>query len=730
MRKILLSLFAIFALSLSASSLYDDIKPYVKPQNTVQRPAESVFLPDESATVQLASDGHTLTTCDIKTGDVLETIFDVATTREIKLDDIADFILSPDASKILVCRDVTPIYRRSSKAHWWVYDRHSRILTPLVSDGGFARNPLWSPDSRMVAFVTDDNNIRIRKIDYNTEVMVTTDGKRNSIINGAADWTYEEELYTTAVMAWAPDNLTFAFVKFNETDVPLYRFDLFQGSCDPQKEYEFYPGDFEYKYPLAGYPNSKVSLHAYDIETRRVKDIALPGNVNDPVEYIPRIDYSGSADCLLVSTLNRNQNRFEVFSVNPRATTAKSILTEQAPNGWIAAITYTDMRVCGDSFVLPSSRSGWCHLYQYTTAGVMQRQLTSGNFDVTAYYGYDAARKLHYYQAAPGVRNRTVVRLDEKGKTASLAAEEGTTAAVFSPKMSYATLEFSDISTPPRFALTEPAKGREIRLLEDNLALKTRFASCPKREFFTLPADAQGPELYGYIIRPKNFSASKQYPLIVFQYSGPESQEVRNKFSMDWQNFAAMQDFVVLCVDGRGTGARGRDFAQCVYKHLGDYETVDQLRAARYGAALPYVDAGRVGICGWSYGGYETLMAATAPGNPFKAAVSIAPVTDWRFYDTVYTERYMSTPQQNEDGYEEAAALTRVNDLNAKLLIMHGTSDDNVHLANTMEFLSRLISAGRYCDLFLFPAMNHSMGVCNARQLIYSRMLEYFSQNL
>ena len=729
MRTTLSAALLALALSSTAASLYDEIKPYVFPNNKSVTPEASTFLPDESATVRRSDDYKQILTCDIKTGNTLETIFDVANTRENTIKEIEGFILSPDASKILVYCDQTYIYRRSFKAHWWVYDRHSRILMPLTADGGFAREPLWSPDSRMVAFVCDDNNIHIRKTDYNTEVAVTTDGKVNSVINGATDWTYEEEFYTTAEMAWAPDNLTLCFVKFNETDVPLYSFPLYEGACEPKKEYAYYPGQFEYKYPLAGYPNSKVSLHAYDVETRRVKDIPLTSAAK--IEYIPRIEYTSAADRLIVTTLNRNQNYFEIFAVNPRATVAKSIFVEQTPKGWVEPITYLDMTLYDDNFVIISDRSGWAHLYQYSYSGALLQQLTSGNFDVTAYYGYDAATRNHYFQStSSGARNRVVSRIDEKGRVTNISPEDGTSEAAFSPKHNYATLSYSSVTTPPRFTLINPSKSKEIRLIEDNASIADRYKNMPKREFITIPADAQGPDLLAYVIYPKNFDASKKYPVILFQYSGPGSQQVLNKWSVDWENFFAMQGYIIICADPRGTAARGREFLECVYRDLGNLSTIDQIRTAHYAASLPYVDAKRVGIFGWSYGGYQALMAATQPGNPFKATVSIAPVTDWRLYDTVYTERYMSTPQQNEDGYDSSSALTRTADLSGKLLIMHGTADDNVHIANSMEFISRLIADGKYCDFFVFPNMNHSINYCNGRQLIYTRMLEWFNANL
>lgn len=727
----------IFAISLfiSGAAAAADIKadpgmaPYVYPGNAVVKYAAPVYLGDGSAQVALTDDGKRVVTIDPQTGKELETIFDVERTRENTLTSIEGFTMSPDGGKIMVWTDRKPIYRRSFTASYWVYDRHSRILRPLSDKFGRQRAPLFSPDGLMVAFAADDNNIHIRKLDYNTEVDVTTDGAVNAVINGVPDWTYEEEFMTTRSMAWAPDNLTLCFLKYNEKDVPLYRFALYEGACDPKEQYALYPGMFEYKYPVAGMKNSKVTLHSYDVETRKLKLIELP---DSRIEYIPRLDYSPDPARLIVTTLNRDQNHMEVYSVNPRSTTCTSLIVEENASGWIEPATYENLSLQPEFIVMMSDRSGYTQLYQYSYAGALQRQLTNTQYDVTDYYGYNSATRTHYFQATgPNPINRVVSSIDAKGVISTISPAEGNSTASFSNSMDWFMLTYSSVSTPPRYTLHRAAKpDKAVRVLESNDKAAAAYAEVPRREFFVMPADGSRPALNGYIVKPAGFDASRRYPVVMYQYSGPGSQEVLNRWSVDWETYFAMKGYVVMCVDGRGTGGRGRDFREIVYCRLGYYETLDQLAAAQYAASLPFVDAARIGIFGWSYGGYETIMAASADGAPYKAAVAVAPVTDWRYYDTVYAERYMLTPAQNERGYTVSAPLNYIGGLDCRLLIMSGTADDNVHMSNTMEYVARLISAGKWCDMMLFPNMNHSINGCDTRRMVYSRMLDYFNQNL
>lgn len=705
------------------------ISEYVYPGNAPATPGAMQFMPDGTTFLRLDDGGKKIVKYDIATGKAVETVLDVTHTRESSISGIDAFTISPDGSKLLVRTNTTPVYRRSVKGAYYVFEIKRNILRPLSKTLPLQQAPLFSPDGRMVAFVAD-NNIFIKKTDYDTEVQVTEDGEKNRIINGIPDWTYEEEFSTDCSMTWAPDNTSLCYLRYDESRVPTFTFSEYSGWCHPRDEFALYPGVFSYKYPVAGEPNSSVTVHSYDVDTRKTKEVKLP---DANIEYIPRLEFGGaSADRLMIVTLDRAQSRMEVYMANPKSTVVKSLLVEQA-KAWLNPLAYEAIAFENDSFVVMSERTGWNNLYRYSYAGQELRAITSGNAEVTAYYGTDALGN-SYYQTVPtggdvsAALNRTVCRVDKLSKKIeNLTPAEGWGSAIFNPAMSYYVVNHSTAATPPVHTLYS-TKGKKVRVLEDNASYAARYTSAPRKEFFTM--QSEGNTLNGYMIKPANFDSSRRYPVIMWQYSGPGSQEVVNRWRMDWDVYAATQGFLVVCVDGRGTGARGTAFRDVVYKRLGYYETIDQIAAARYVASLPFADGDRIGLSGWSYGGYETLMGVTSTDSPWKAAVAIAPVTSWRYYDTVYSERFMLTPQENGSGYDEGAPVNRAARLGCRLLIMHGTADDNVHLSNTMEFVSALQAADRYCDMFLFPAMNHSINGCDARSLVYGRMIDYFRQNL
>lgn len=708
------------------------IAKYVYPDNRRCNLTETpAYMPDGETYLLVSDDGKKIVSFNTADGKEAGTVLDAATTRENKLPgDIEGFTISPDGSKLLVWTDSEPVYRRSSKARYYIFEIKRNILRPLSKSNGKQQAPLFSPDSRMVAFVTD-NNIRIRKWDYDTEVDVTADGKHGKIINGIPDWTYEEEFSAVCSMAWSPDNTTLCYLRYDEEEVPWYSLPIYKGYCDADDRYALYPGTFTYKYPVAGEKNSTVTLHSYDVDNRKIKDIKLP---DSRIEYIPRIGFGGTdSERLIVTTLNRDQNRMEVYSVNPRSTVAKSIIVEETADGWLNPMTYEDMSLQDDGIVLFSERSGWNHLYHYTYAGQKTRRITSGDFDVTDYYGTDPAGMV-YYQAEPSTGkpsdalNRAIYRLNPKnGKTEPLTPETGWASAEFTPAKNYFTLNYSTATTPPVYTLRN-GKNKVVRTLADNAAYAADYAGAPQKEFLTINSD--GTELNAYMVKPAGFDPSRRYPVIMWQYSGPGSQEVFNRWAMDWDIYAAQQGFLVVCVDGRGTGGRGTAFRNIVYRRLGHYETIDQLNAARWVASLPYVNPDAIGIAGWSYGGYETLMCATEANGPYAAAVAVAPVTSWRFYDTVYSERFMLTPQQNGPAYDSGAPLERASSLACPLLLMYGTADDNVHPENTIEFVSRLQEAGMDCDVLMFPNMNHSINGCDSRRVVYAKMIDFFRRNL
>lgn len=729
MKKIIAALIAVSMAGtinarISRVSDYTDIARYVESEAAPTSPRAMTFTDGDNSYLQLNEERTAIEKFDTKSGKAIETVFKADYTRESTVSSIEGFTVSPNGMYMLVWTNSESQYRHSFTAEYYVYEFRTRILQPLSTERPRQQAPIFSPDGRMVAYAAD-NNIYIKKVDYGTDIPVTTDGKVNEVINGIPDWTYQEEFATTRSMTWAPDNLTLCYLKYNEKEVPLYSFPLYEGDCPAMSQYALYPGAFTYKYPVAGERNSTVTLHSYNIETRKTLNLQLP---DGKIEYIPRIMYGPTAEQLLAVSLNREQNRMEVFSVNPKSNVAKSLLVETS-NAWIAPESYEDITLLPDFFVIASSRTGYQHYYRYAYTGALLGAITTGDYDVTKYYGYNAATGCHFFQStAEGAVNRTIYRLDRKGVKTAISPLKGYSNATFGPACNNYVLSHSDITTPTVYTINAAATGKAIRTLVDNKTYAAKYANAPKAELFTMQSD--GNTLNGYIIKPANFDPSKRYPVVMSQYSGPGSQEVLNRWTMNWANYFATQGYVVISVDGRGTGGRGRAFMDVVYKRLGHYESIDQVAAARYAASLPFVDPNRIGIYGWSYGGYETIMASSQKDAPYAAAVAVAPVTDWRFYDTVYAERYMQTPQMNESGYREASAITIAADRKCPLLIISGTADDNVHFYNTLHYMTKLESMGMWIDMMAVPNANHFITGCGKRSLVYARMLDYFNNNM
>lgn len=716
-----LGILAVSQSATAADPIVNDIEPYTV--SDLKSPKAFTFV-DGQRYACLSDDGRTIDFFDAAKGTKLETTFDVANTRETQLGSISGFRFSDNMTKILVWTDVTPVYRRSFKAKYYVYDIRSRVLRPLSTEFDFTQVPVFSPDARMVAFV-HDADIYIKKLDFNTQIAVTTDGEPGKILNGVTDWVYEEEFVKTSLMAFSPDNTTLCFVKSNETEVPAYTLPQYGTQCSGQDQYRIYPGTMTYKYPAAGYTNSTADLYCYEISNRKVKEIPL---ADKNIEYIPRLDFGPNSETLLVTTLNRDQNRMEIYSVNPRTTLSTSLLVEQS-EAWVLPETYEDMTVVSDGIVIMSGRTGHVHLYKYAFNGTLTRTITSGDFDVTDFYGFDARGTAYYQSATPTPIDRAVCSIDLKGLVTRLSPDGGGTAkAHFAPGCTTAMLSYSNVKTPDCHSIID-AKGRTVRAIEDNAEAKARWANMPEREFVKVPGD-NGLQFNAYVIKPADFDPLRRYPVVVYQYSGPGSQEVLNKWSVSWQQYFASKGYVVFCMDGRGTGCRGTEFMYSVYKNLGHYETIDQLAGARWLAAQSWVDSKRIGIHGWSYGGYETLMCLQAANSPFAAGVAVAPVTDWRLYDSIYTERYMLTPQQNEDGYLVSAPLTSADNMNSRLLLMWGTADDNVHPANSLLYAGALQYNGILFDAMVFPDKNHSIYGCNARAVVYGNMFRFFENTL
>lgn len=671
---------------------------------------------------RLSDDHDKIVKAEYKSG--AETVlFDSKTARECHIAEWDGYAVSEDESRILLWTASEPIYRHSFRADYYVYEVRHNKLSKLTAEGGEEIATL-SPDGRMVAYVKA-NNIRIKKLDYDTDVAVTTDGEVNKVINGVPDWVYQEELGMLSSLRFSPDNSILAFARWDESRVKSYTMTMYEGACNPKSEYSLYPGQFTFKYPVAGEENSVVTVHSYDIETRVVKQMQLPA---EDAYYIQNITFGAQSSQLMVSTLNRTQNVFHIYSVNPRSCLAKAIYEEKSET-WIDSDLASKVRFYDDFFVIPSDRSGFSQLYQYSMSGALLRQLTNGEENVTDFYGYDATKKRFYYQRTSSPLCRVVMAVDEKGKETALTSEDGTVSATFSATMAYFVRNYSNATTPNQYALYTAA-GKHVRDLEMNKEYAARYTSpeVPRREFFTITSD--GVSLNGYMIKPVDFDPSKKYPVIMTHYNGPGSQEVRNNWKMGWEQGFASAGYIIACVDSRGTGGRGKRFQDIVYMKLGRYETIDELAAAEYMAKLPYVDADRIGITGWSYGGFSTLMAMSQQGSKYAAGVAIAPVTSWRYYDSIYTERYMRTPRENAAGYKAASPLDIAQNLRGDLLLIFGSADDNVHIINSMQYAARLHEAGKMFDMMVYPNMNHSINGCDVRYPLYRKVLTYFDSKL
>ena len=591
-----------------------------------------------------------------------------------------------------------------------------------MSEGGAQRCATISHDGRMVAYMRD-NNIFISNLDYGTDKAITDDGKQNEIINGVPDWSYEEEFGMDIAMKWSNDDNTLAYIKFDESQIPIYSFDDYKSYCSGSPLSDPYPSSYSYKYPLAGYPNSTLTVLAYNLDNRTTKKMDLPIGEG----YVPSMEFDGKGENLMVMLLNRDQNHLELYRVNPGSTVAHLVLTEES-DAWLSPEAYQMVKYYADSFVIGSDRSGYRHLYEYDYNGNLRKTLTSGEWNVTDFYGKNPKSGAYYVQTTQrGAINRNVTAIEGTRLTV-LNDIDGTESASFSKNFDYYLRKYSSATVPPQYTICTN-KGKKLKDLELNEAYAAKYAAAPKMEFLKVK-NAVGQEMDAYIIKPTGFDSNKQYPLMMYQYNGPDSQLVLNSWKMDGIYYVASQGYVVACVDGRGTGNRSREWATSVYRNLGELETEDQLAGASYFASLPYVDASKTSCFGWSYGGYMTLMELGAKECKFKAGVAMAPVTDWRFYDSIYTERFMTTPQQNEGGYNRSSALNRTKDVKARLLIMSGTSDDNVHFYNTLKYTSKMNFEGKIFDMMAYTGFEHSLRMCNARTQLYRKLVDFLDTQL
>ena len=682
---------------------------------------------------QISRDRKKIVKYSFKTGKEVATIFDVSTARNITLKSFDDYIMSPDESKILIQTETKAIYRRSYTAVHYIFNVRNNTLETL-SDGGPQQVPLFSPDGNQIAFVRDNNIFLVKLLFGNSESQVTKDGKFNHVLNGIPDWVYEEEFGFNRAFDFSADGTMLAYIRFDESEVPMYSFPWYKGLKPSLDEYSVYPGAYEYKYPMPGVDNSKVTVHTFDIKSKVTRQMDLPLDADG---YIPRIQFTDNPDVLAIMTLNRHQNRFDLYFANPRSTLCKLVVRDEAEQ-YIKEEAYGNMTFYPENFVMMSERDGYNHLYLYSAGGNLIKQITKGEFEVKNFIGWDKKTNTYYYSSNEGSPLRTAIyKIDAKGRKTKLSSREGTNSAIFSKSMKYFINTFSNISTPPLITINDNT-GKELITLVDNQRLKDKVASMtlPSKEFFSFKT-SEGVELNGWMIKPANFDPNKKYPVIMHQYSGPGSQQVLDRWNIGsrsdngmFEAYMADRGFISVCVDGRGTGGRGAAFEKCTYLNLGVKEARDQVEAALYLGSLPYVDAKNIGIWGWSFGGYNTLMAMSEGTPVFKAGVAIAAPTDWRFYDTVYTERFMRTPKENMEGYEASSAMNRVNNLHGALLLMHGTADDNVHLRNASEYSEALVQADKQFDMHIYTNRNHSIRGGNTTKHLLTRVTNFFIEHL
>ena len=670
--------------------------------------------------VRSLSDGERYTTMSdgrvlcfsYRTGEPAGVLFD-ASAAEPRIE-FTDYVLSADERRLLLTTDVEPIYRHSFTAEYWIYDRQDGSLRRL-SQGGPQQQAQFSPDGSRVAFVRG-GNLFVADPTAGSERQLTFDGRFNHIINGLPDWVYEEEFSFARAFAWSPDGRKIAYLRFDESRVKQYNMNRFAGGL--------YPENYTFKYPKAGEQNSVVELYCCDAADGSMVRMDT-GEQTD--QYIPRLFWTPTGQ-LGFYRLNRLQNHFEVLLCDSSG--ASRVVYDERNDRYVERVDGRTVTFLpdGDRFVVRSERDGFMHLYLYSVSEGLLGRITSGEWEVTELLGIEGDRV--YYlstETSPLRRDLYTVRLDGRGKR-RLTGGDGTYRIAPSRGFRYFISYFSNVRTPNRVTLHR-SDGRLVRTLEDNAALRAKLdeLQVPVKEFFRF-ATSEGVELNGYMVRPNGFVSSRRYPVLMTQYSGPGSQQAADRWTIGWEDVLVQQGDIVACVDGRGTGFRGEEFKKCTYGELGKYETVDQIEAARYLASLPYVDPDRIGIYGWSYGGFMALNCILKGNDVFRAAIAVAPVTSWRFYDTIYTEIYNGLPQDNPSGYDDNSPIHFADRLKGKLLIAHGTGDDNVHIQNTYEMITKLVEYDKPFELYVYPDRNHGMGP--SRHHLMERCIEFVQRNL
>ncbi len=651
----------------------------------------------------------------------LKKVATLINTKDFKeLDNgIDSYAFSNDEKQLLIANSSNQIYRHSFTADYFLFDIASKKLTKILEQ---VQEPTFSPDGTKIAFAKE-NNLFVYDILSKEINQITNDGKKNAIINGITDWVYEEEFAFVRAFDWSADSKKIAFIRFDESQVPEFSMDIYKKNLYPTAE--------TFKYPKAGEKNATVSLHIFDLVSKNIKNVNL-SNYND--FYIARLKWTNDANILSAQVLNRHQDNLDLLFIDGNSASSKVVLNEKDK----AYVDVTDNLTFlkDNSFIWTSEKDGWNHIYLYDKTGKLKNQVTKGNWEVTAYYGFDEKTKSIYYQSTENgsiVRDVYKISLDGKKKT-KLSKNIGTNEATFSPNFSLFINKFSSSTVPTTYTLNNSIDGQQVQSIVENSSLleKLKKYNLPSKEFFELTTE-KGHKLNAWMIKPKDFDASKKYPVFMYQYSGPGSQEVANEwFNANdyWFMMLTQQGYIVACVDGRGTGFKGAAFKKCTQKELGKYEVEDQIDAAKVIGNYPYVDKTRIGIFGWSFGGFMASNCIMKGADVFKTAIAVAPVTNWRFYDSIYTERYMQTPQENASGYDDNSPINHVSKLKGNFLLIHGTADDNVHVQNSMQMIEALVQANKQFDWAIYPDKNHGIYGGYTRIQLYNKMTNFIKEKL
>ena len=681
---------------------------------------------------RISEDRRHIEQYSFKTGKQTGVLFDAADVKEDSLFVIEDFTVSRTGKHILIQTQSTLIYRHSFTATYYLYSVENQQLVPL-SKNGTQQTPLFSPDGTKVAFVRDNNVFMVDLTDDMKELQVTTDGRRNEIINGIPDWVNEEEFGNDRSMVFTADSRQLVWIRYDETDVRQYSMPLFKGLEPEKQEYADYPGFYTYKYPIAGEKNSKVTVWSYDLETRKTQPLQVPLDADG---YIPRVVTTGQSRQVAVYTMNRHQDCLRIYMVNALTGDCRLVIEEQAGR-YVREEAMSNVMFSGRHILLPSDRSGYMHLYLYDMNGRMVRQIENGNYEVSQVYGYDETTGDTYYASHEnGATEQQIWVAHKNGKRECLTKQAGWSTALFSKDFRYFIHTWSDMNTPQVCTLRNH-KGASMATLVDNAELRDTLKAYElgSRELFSLTT-ADGITLNGWMVKPADFDATKRYPVVMYQYGGPGNQQVKNAWNIGQagqgallEQYLCQQGFICVCVDNRGTGGRGAEFEKCTYLKLGQLESHDQVEAAIWLGQQPYVDKNRIAIWGWSFGGFNTLMSMSEGRGVFCCGIAIAPPTSWRYYDTIYTERYMRTPQENAAGYDDCP-ISRVNNLHGALLLCHGQADDNVHFRNTAEYTEALVQADKDFRQLVYTNRNHSIYGGNTRNHLYRQCVNFFQEQL